>query len=420
MCRLIALSREETNQGISKPEELIFGSMLALSSRAGNLHGCGISTNNPDINWLKIGTPAEDFVFEKDWKKWWDDKTEEEFDTIVGHTRLASLKWRNDNCPTDHAHPHHLGRFLLFHNGEFKESDRIAKELKIDDKDLIDTQVFLRLLEHHNQDGFTSKGLVAALKHAGEAEYSMIIKYEGSANISVVCGNRSLFVAESNYGLLLNTQSVNINDLKSVCNYALRVFGYPILEIETPKSLDDYTLYRLRQGQLEKLDCFEEEVKEINKPKTTYVSPYQSYRQAAPNNHSNEKVVGEEIGKRAEGLMALHKLLPKVPEEHHRLAMMMLYDHTPDEDEKYPTLLHFESEQLQEYIDLMTWAHESGKVEDFTWSEEKYNLWMGFTKQFPDLSVRKIYTEACHHASHQVDIPYFLTSEDILQQLEVL
>ncbi len=420
MCRLMAFSRGETRQGLSKPEELIFGTMLALSSRAGNLHGCGVSTNHPDINWLKIGVAAEDFVFGKDWSEWWDGKREEEFDTIVGHTRLASLKWRSGSYSTDHAHPHHAGKFILFHNGEFKESDRIAKELKVDDKNLIDTQVFLRLLEHHNKDSFTNKGLVAALKDAGEAEYSMIIKYEGSDSISVMCGNRSLYAAESNYGLILNTQTANIRELEDTCNYALRAFGYQPLDIKPPESLDDYTLYRLKLGQLEKLDCFEEEVKDINKPKKVHrsVSAYGGGYEAT-SNRGSDKVDGEEVGKRAGILMSLHKFLPKVSEEHHRLAMMMLYDHTPDEDEEYPTLLHFESEQLQEYFDLMTWAHESGKVEDFTWSEEKYNLWMGFAKQFPDSSVRKIYTEACHSASHQVDVPYFLTSVDILQQLEV-
>jgi hypothetical protein len=421
VCRITAISRAHTG-GLSQAESYILATALVLSSRCGNTHGVGVATNSPGGSWLKSGNQADDVVFEDSWNKWWKD-ADKDFDTIIGHNRLASLDWRTkgNTYPTAHAHPHEFQKFTMVHNGMFEKYKEIAKTLSIpDDENLTDTSAFIQLLAEYNQEKFSTKGLIAALKAAGEAQYSMIIQHSDEQDVFVVRGNRTLFVAESNYGLLINTTAVNLNDLVETTRLGLLAFGFPAMEMEKPKDLDNYTLYRLRSGKLDKVLCFEEEVKDINAPKKV-VNTYNTAQQRQANNqHSNNREVcdADQIGARTMAILGLFDLLPKVSEEHHRLAMLELYgDGAAGDEMKHPTLHHFESEQLIEYLELVTWAQEH--FDSFT--AEKYLTWSEFTNYIiesdPEITTERMYVEASHLAGVQVDIPYFFNEVSVLRSM---
>lgn len=425
MCRLMALSRPHDGPA-SQAEQFIFATMMCLSSRLGNQHGTGMSVNTASYDWLKSGQKAEKLVFTEPWNEWWGGLETGGYDTILGHTRLASTDWRakvGEDYTEEHAHPHEFDRFSVFHNGIFKDYKKIAEKLDLDleKSDLTDSGVFIRLLASHSQDGFNTKGLVGALKDAGEAEYSLFIQREGSQDVFVVRGNRSLFVVESNYGLLVNTTRINLTDLEDATKLGLMAFGHAPLELDTPKDLDDYTLYRLRHGNLAKIKEFGDQVKKINDPPrvVTGTSAWQgasSYGGASNTNPNTDTLDGDEIAARTLAMLELSKLLPKVHDEHHRLAMLELYG---ADDDKHPTLAHFESEQLKEYTDMMVWAQEN--MDLFAWDDTKFQYWTGFTKAAfqttPEATTRDMYVEAAHTLGKHFDVPYFLNEVATLQEL---
>lgn len=426
MCRLLAMSRDHSGP-LTQAEKYIFATHLVLSSRLNNGHGVGVAVNKTGGDWFKSGDSAEDIVFTEDWNKWWDSLNGAEFDTIIGHTRLASLDWRNTKAtggayPTDHAHPHSYNSFTLAHNGKFEEYKTVAESLGIDleQENLTDTGVFVRLLAEHNPDKFTDTGLINALKAVGEAEYSMIIQHDSTQRVFVVRGNRTLFAAKSNYGLLINTTPVNLTDLAKETKLGLQAFGCEPLVLEKPEDLEEYSLYRLEGGKIEKLRSFEGKVKDINAPKKTHstvtTSGYWANRTATASDNSTEVSDAEEIGTRAMTVYGIRQLLPKVSDEHHRLALLELYG---VDGGKYPTMHHFESEQLKEYIGMMYWAQEHLNL--YNWTEAKQEAWAEFTQFMvevtPEITTEKMYAEACHRASTQVDIPFFLNSQDVLDNL---
>jgi hypothetical protein len=297
----------------------------------------------------------------------------------------------------------------------------VAENLGIDVEkgNLTDTGVFVRLLAAHNAETFSTNGLIEALKAVGEAQYSMFIQYSDNQDVFVIRGNRTLFAAESNYGMLINTAAVNLNDLADATKLGLLAFGHEPLEIDKPKDLDDYTLYRLRGAVLEKIKTFEKNVKDINAPKRTVV-PWQGTSKRTEDTRGNdggqcsiEVCDSTEIGARAAAVLKLNRLLPRVTEEHHRLALTELYSG------EVPTIHHFESEQLNEYTEMLDWAQEHLDLYNFT--EEKYMLWAEFARCVigvtPEITTEKMYAEAAHTVGKTVDVPYFLNELNVLQNM---
>lgn len=270
MCRLMVLSSTEK---LTVSHHIVMSYMLALSERSGNTHGTGVGTNT---SFLKFGDNASEVVIKDEYVEWVKGLIdEEEHSTIVGHTRLASLGFRgvaNTEYLAGDAHPFRFGDSeeswgALYHNGTFKEHEEIAKNLGLeDDLTLIDTALFTKFLERELEGSVpTADVLVEVLKQVGKADYAMLLTHNTTPDIMVVRGTKPLFKANTNYGLMINTDQSNITDLPGVVNPGLKLLGGRLLTVETPARVPEWTINSVTAGVFSKIRDIDE-VKAISDP----------------------------------------------------------------------------------------------------------------------------------------------------------
>jgi predicted glutamine amidotransferase len=416
MCRLAAFSKEEST--FTDSDIFVFGWLMLLSSRKGNNDGVGVATNTlGKESWIKLGDEADELVFKKAWKTWFSEISG--YDTVFGHARLASAAWRSakEKHATKHAHPHVFNGVVGMHNGNFKDYEKIAEQIGGEKEEYIDTQYFYDFLGQRVNGSLSVQDVVDTLKEVGEANYSLVMRHVGQPEVLVFRGNRPLFVAKSNYGLLLNTERENLVDLPWMVNPTLEHLDRTTLEMETPSPLSEYTAYSLLRGALEELGKFDE-VRSINQPPvvTTHYSGYKSYHSG---NSSVAAAVSEtlpdtEILARAKALTQIKGINPFAADEDYRLTMVELYG------KEILDLSWAESEQLIYLADLMEWATElNGGI--YAPTEMKNDLWSRFSialyDENPTMPASEVYRTAGYLLSKPFDVPYWHNPVEDLEQL---
>lgn len=432
MCRLVALSSDEEQ---TKTHEYIFNVMMMLSSRMNNAHGTGLVTQKEErLFYVRSGAGAEDFVLTEQWN---DCMQQHEHTGLFGHTRLASSTWRNGFYaahPVEHAHPHKVtATTLLMHNGLFKDHDKIAELLEIEpSKEVTDTMLFAKLLggEMGTARSPTFTHLVEALRKAGACTYGLMILSTGQAGGIIVRGGKDIYIAQSNYGLLMNTSRLNIVDTVKETTVALASMGQPVLVLEaSPTLLEEWMIYSLNGASLERLDSIPEEVREINRPPATV----QTITRQIPFSGSGlgpsvlttggHDVHGvsrglhfdwDRVFGRAKTLVELDSILSPVTTREELVSML---------NEAHGTREHywwrFSPKQLEELFDLLLWAFE--EVPECAPSATKDRLWLEFVVENCGDSFEGSDAESLYQMATLIvpgfDEPYFLNTEEELEEL---
>ncbi len=432
MCRLVALSGAGP---LSDVGAFLFGSEMLLSSRKGNVDGAGVAVNRPgQLTWLKTGGSAQGLVFGKDWKHWFGNLLDNhiEYDSIIGHTRLASAEWKGTTkmdgaYPIENTHPFVFGDLLGAHNGNFRDWESTIANLIGGKKDnYIDSMYFFDFLSRTAVDTLTLDMVVDCLKQVGTASYSLLLRHISSEKILVIRGNQSLYYAESNYGFWINTERENLVELPDFTNHALLHWNKTPLEMGTPTFIPPYTAWWLANGALTKIASFEE-VKEINEPVVVTQTSW-NWQQGAAYGHATYGSYGagastrseldaEEIVARYRALRKLRKINLQAVDEDFVLTATELWGVSSF------GLAWMESEQLVYLTDLMAWAADTDDGK-YAPSKEKDVLWAKFRRSLvemdPIVPSAEIYRIASYMLSEEggFDVPYWHNDISKLQSLQ--
>jgi predicted glutamine amidotransferase len=249
---------------------LLFSNLLWISYTENNEHGTGYAAIGPKDTWYyKTGESSADHVFGEEYLEFMEDHCKDSL-LLVGHTRLASTTWRNNNqkvFPDWAAHPFEVGNgVLLFHNGFFEEHKRIAQEYGLKTGEYTDTMAFLEILKETTQDGalVNADTITAALEKAGECEYAMLIT-EPSGTLWAVRGVRTLHLIDTNYGILINTRKDNIENAVMRTNHVCRLFNLAEVEYDEVKALKEWTIHRIEKDEI--VEWYDiSALKEVNSP----------------------------------------------------------------------------------------------------------------------------------------------------------
>jgi len=229
--------------------------MLVNSSSKGNNDGAGFVAGT---KFFKEALSAELMVLSQEYLKILNDcKT----NTLAGHTRLASIRYRNAMGYTEEeTHPHIFGKnknYWLMHNGNFKTF------LPTANSKLTDSRLFANKLEEILGDDLLNiSHIEEALTQAGTCEYSLLIGNSASEDIFVIRGNRPLATVDTNYGILLNTEEEVLKDLW-VNLWPLQVFGEEVFKLGIVNPLPEWNAYLLSEGVLSPIKSIES-LKEVN------------------------------------------------------------------------------------------------------------------------------------------------------------
>lgn len=427
MCRLVALSSDGEQ---TKTHEYIFNVMMMLSSRMNNAHGTGLVTQKgKKLAYVRSGASAEDFVLTEEWNKC----IHREHTGLFGHTRLASSTWRNGFYaahPVEHAHPHPVTTAtVLMHNGLFKDHAKIAELLEIKpSKDVTDTMLFAQLLgkELGSTGAPTTPQLVEALREAGACTYGLMVLSTSWTNSLIVRGGKDIFMAQSNYGLLLNTSRINIVDTVKETAVALASMGQPVLVLEDdPALLKEWMIYSLEGASLERLDSIPEQVREINQPPAVVqtltrqipFSPVTGANTKGFNAHGASRGLDfdwDRVFGRATILVELDSILSAVVTREELVSML---NEAHGTQESY--WWQFSPKQLEELFDLLLWAFE--EVPECAPSAKKDRLWLEFVVENCGDSFESTDSESLYQMAALLmpgfDEPYFLNTEEELEQL---
>jgi hypothetical protein len=110
---------------------------------------------------------------------------------------------------------------------------------------------------------------VNALKLVGECEYAMLIA-KADGTIFAVRADRSLYVAETNYGLLFNTRRDNLDNAILRTNHVCAVMDWPRVVLTNDEHkimvLKEWTVHEVRDGIYLQWWDIKDEVANINDP----------------------------------------------------------------------------------------------------------------------------------------------------------
>ena len=446
MCRLMILS---STKKLTVSHYMLMTYMLALSERSGNTHGMGIGTNT---NYLKFGENAASVVISREYVNWVKARLEEdEHTTLVGHTRLASTSFRgtaNTEYSSDDAHPFLFGNpeeswGALYHNGTFKEHEDIAKKLNLEaSHGLTDTALFAMLLNKEVGNKVpTTEDLFKVLEQCGKADYSMILTHTTTPAVTVLRGIKPLYMAQTNYGLMINTDQSNITDLQHVVNPGLALLDGRLLKVETPEPISIWTINQVTNGVFKK-------IKDIDKLKEISDPPYKHTETTARGTHGQNHWAnsgyrgGYTVGRTAgdiddditnlsevihnEGAIDAKKVVAKAEAINSMLIFAMDNSISNEEIDRmfYDTYgrgspwFTQDIDRITEMIALVNWIWE--KYPETIATDEKHNDWEAWKKgcrKQGDFTNAGIYSQASKVLQTEFVSPWFLNSHEDLNTL---
>jgi hypothetical protein len=199
---------------------------------------------------------------------------------------LASADWRKKKqteFPDWAAHPFEVGNgALLFHNGIFNEHQGLAEKYNLKDGAYTDTMAFLEVLKKHTEGGqnIDEETIQRALEEAGVCEYALLV-VESDGTVWACRGERTLYVAETNYGILMNTEKNNLENAVARTNHVCHLLGWKPVEVTKDGifQLKAWTIHQIKDAEYVNWWDTEERLKDINAPKPVRVVPAQA---AAP------------------------------------------------------------------------------------------------------------------------------------------
>jgi len=412
MCRLALLSDDKE---ISSPHYVVMTYLLTLSERSGNTHGMGIGTNT---DFIKFAQNASVAVLEDAYIEWVVKSLKSPTNTLLGHTRLASGVFRKDagDYKLSESHPFSFGGAdswgSVYHNGTFKEYESMATLLGLPaDHGLTDTAIFAQLLYNRVCEGVpTPEDLIAVYEVCGKADYSMFIAHNNTPSITVVRGNKPLYKAKSNYGLLINTDQTNLKELPFVVNPGLKLMGYDVLEVETPIFIPMWTINTVLNGTFTKVQDIDG-LKKISDPPYTVVYNKRNlgYQQNVFDNLANtakgsEEIDMAEVATRAESMLSVYILALDGALGNEELDRMFseLYG-------EFGPWFSYTMDQLDEVTNLCAWIW--SKFEQTKVTEEKLRGWNAFKEvciQSGHFNIAGTYGEANKMLEGGFENPWFL------------
>lgn len=427
MCRLMLMSSEKE---ITSCHYLVMSYMLALSERVGNTHGMGIGTNT---DFIKFAENASAAVLTDEYIGWVQKSLKSPTHTLLGHTRLASGVFRKvaGDYKSDESHPFSFGLAdswgTVYHNGTFKEYELMAEMLKLPaGHGLTDTGIFAGLLGATVTDKVPSvEELVKLYEICGKAEYSMLITHNTLPDITVVRGNKPLYKAKSNYGLLINTSDTNIKDLPHVVNPGLKMMGYDLLKVETPIPMANWTVHKVLNGTITKVADIDELQKISDTPIVPIVTYHrrtgseQTWQQGSMLKNSeehNKEIDVKEVAERAEAMTLIYILAldgALGSEELDRIFSEVYEDVGP--------WFTYETARLTEVANLFAWTWT--KFEKTQVTTEKLNNWDAFKKVCRTagyFTAPSVYREANKLLEGDFVNPWFLNDPEDLNTLASL
>jgi len=419
MCRLSLIS---DSKEITSRHYLAMSYLLALSEKGGNTHGTGIGT---PVDFIKFAGPATSVVLQDEYIEWVRKTEKVPTRTLLGHTRFASGEFRkvSGDYKTSESHPFAFGTDgnwgSVYHNGTFKEFEAMATMLGLPTKHgLTDTEIFAPSV----------KDLVDTYKVCGIADYSMFITHTTTPEITVVRGNKTLYRAKSNLGLIINTEQSNITDLPKVVNPAFKMLGYDLLEIETPVLVTMWTISTVLDGTFTKVEDIDE-LKKVNDPiipvvhhsKYKSVNPYYQGHLGHGGgfddlSDANEKIDIGEVAKRAEAMISISILALDgvLGNDELNYIFSEVYGDTGP-------WFTYEAERLTEVGKLFGWSWT--KYEKTRVTDKKLQDWNAFKKvcrQAGHYSAPSMYREANRVLKSSFSCPWFLNDPEELNSLAAL
>jgi len=431
VCRLSLIS---DSGELTTSHYLAMSYLLTLSEKGGNTHGTGIGT---PVDFIKFAGPASSVVLLDQYIEWVRKTEKVPTHTLLGHTRLASGEFRKTggDYESSESHPFSYGSAgnwgSVYHNGTFKEFEIMAAVLGLPTKHgLTDTAIFAQLLGAQTNGAAPSvKDLIDTYEACGKADYSMFITHITKPEITVVRGNKTLYKAKSNLGLIINTEQSNITGLPKLVNPAFKMLGFDPLEVEIPVPITMWTINTVLDGTFTKVEDINK-LKEVNDPITTPVTNYTRYKSVNPYYQGNlghgggfddlpdddEKIDIGEIAKRAEAMisisvLALDGLLGN--DELNYIFSEIYGDTSP--------WFAYKAEQLTEVGKLFGWSWT--KYEKTRVTDKKLGDWNAFKKvcrQAGHYSAPSMYREANRVLKSSFSCPWFLNDPEELNTLAAL
>ena len=428
MCRLIALSAD---QKLGTGHKFVFSQMLCNSAAKGNDDGAGVVNIgiDPDEyggNYYKEPVSSELMVLTAKYREVLSQPT----NILVGHTRLASIRFRSTTGYTvGETHPHIFqfdkGWGWLMHNGNFRTLNPPPTTVGI-----TDSAMFAQKLGE--TIGNSSRLEVSHIEHtlleSGSCEYSLLIGSSTSEEVFVVRGNRNLSTLETNYGLLLNTEEEVLKDLWASL-WPLPIFGQEEIKIGVPQPLKEWTIYSLSKGVISPiLDIsYLKEINDTNPfPTGTYTAQnmvtYTPSRTTNPTN-GGEIIMGNSDVNKPVGVIfreRTNEFVIEITELDYRSLLLglteweiniMFYEaFGPVANTKATCWFSYQLHQLRKMNELLRWI---SSREEYKPTQYKKSIWKVFCENHPQnpyLAVKE--------RIPTFGVPYFINNHSEFTTLE--
>jgi predicted glutamine amidotransferase len=147
---------------------------LLIGNCIGNRDGTGIY--NPKISYIFKTKEAADTI--KD--KLSIELSNQDSEVLLGHVRAASWIDNKKEVSDDKAHPFKSTNFTLFHNGGLEKKSKIYVK---EDKDLIDSEVFLKELEYTFQREKDPVKCISKTMDKFQGKFAFLIEHKGTIYI---------------------------------------------------------------------------------------------------------------------------------------------------------------------------------------------------------------------------------------------
>ena len=196
MCGIFGFSG---NISATSKEIKVLKNLFLLSETRGK-EACGMAIDNTkEISYIKTPTTASEFIKNEKFKKNLQSELQEGFNTIIGHSRLVTNGYEQDN---NNNQPIIKNGIVAIHNGIIVNQnelwDSIGRESK---KSELDTELIPTIIADNIKNGLP---LIESIK-------SFYEKIEGVANIALLFEDRKELILATNNGSLYYMINENKN-----------------------------------------------------------------------------------------------------------------------------------------------------------------------------------------------------------------